>query len=122
VITVQTNNATYGGTAQPEQQLAIERMRATETGRTVLVAATSGISAVITPDRHIVDRMDDDDVGWLVVTVPLVVDPTWATAFGRSVEWLIVSLAVALFAVALWSRIRRQAGAGAPAQPGRGIT
>lgn len=121
VITVQTNNATYGGTAQPEQQLAIERMRATETGRTVLVAATSGISAVIAPDRTVLDRMDDDEVGWLVVTVPLVGDPTWATAFGRSVEWLMVSLAVALFAIALWSRIRRDARAGAPTEPDRGI-
>ncbi len=115
VITVQTNNATYGGTAQPEQQLAIERMRATETGRTVLVAATSGISAVIAPDRTVLERMDDTEVGWLVVTVPLVSDPTWATDFGRSAEWLMVSLSIALFAVAIGSRVRRARRAGEPA-------
>ena len=34
VLIVQTNNATFGGTEQPEQQFAITRMRAVETGRT----------------------------------------------------------------------------------------
>lgn len=121
IITVQTNNATYGGTSQPEQQLAIERMRATETGRTILVAATSGISAVIAPDRTVLERMDDGQVGWLVVTVPLVADPTWATAFGRSAEWLMVSLAVALFAIALWSRIGRRTEVDAPPGNDSGI-
>jgi apolipoprotein N-acyltransferase len=121
IITVQTNNATYGGTAQPEQQLAIERMRATETGRTVLVAATSGISAVLAPDRAVLDRMDVGEVGWRVVTVPRVTDPTWATAFGRSVEWLLVSLAIALFAIALWSRLRRGRQVAADPGAGRGI-
>ncbi len=51
VITVQTNNATYGGTSQPAQQLGIERIRAVEFGRSVLVAATSGITAVIAAGR-----------------------------------------------------------------------
>ena len=50
VLVVQTNNATYGGTGQPEQQLAITRVQAVASGRTALVAATSGISAVIGPD------------------------------------------------------------------------
>ncbi|MGB8022465.1 MAG: apolipoprotein N-acyltransferase [Candidatus Nanopelagicales bacterium] len=47
VMVVQTNNATYGGTGQPEQQLAISRVQSVATGRPTLVAATSGISAVI---------------------------------------------------------------------------
>lgn len=50
VIVVQTNNATYGWTGQPEQQMAISRLRAVEHGRPVLIAATSGISGYITPD------------------------------------------------------------------------
>lgn len=50
VIVVQTNNATYGWTGQPEQQLAISQLRAVEHGRPVLIAATSGISGYITPD------------------------------------------------------------------------
>jgi apolipoprotein N-acyltransferase len=54
LLVVQTNNATYGRTGQPDQQLEISRMRAVQTGRTVLVAATSGLSAVIAADGHLV--------------------------------------------------------------------
>jgi apolipoprotein N-acyltransferase len=54
LLVVQTNNATYGRTGQPDQQLAMSRLRAIETGRTVLVAATSGLSAVIAPDGRLV--------------------------------------------------------------------
>ena len=37
-LAVQTNNATYGLTGQPEQQLAMSRLRAVEHGRAVLIA------------------------------------------------------------------------------------
>jgi apolipoprotein N-acyltransferase len=47
VLVVQTNNATYAHTGQPEQQLAITRVQAVASGRSTVVAATSGISAVI---------------------------------------------------------------------------
>lgn len=107
VITVQTNNATYAGTAQPDQQVAIERMRATETGRTILVAATSGISAVISPERVIVERMSEGEQGWIVTDVALVDEPTWAAAGGRTVEWGLVLLAIGGLA---WTEVRRRQG------------
>jgi apolipoprotein N-acyltransferase len=50
LLVVQTNNATYTGTGQLEQQFAISRYRAIETGRTVVIAATDGISGIISPD------------------------------------------------------------------------
>lgn len=106
VITVQTNNATYGGTPQPEQQLAISRMRATETGRWVLVAATSGISAVISPDREVSDRMDVGEEGWKVTTVPLVTEPTWAVTSARFVEGALMIIALLLLPWTWWSRRR----------------
>ena len=56
LLVVQTNNATYGRTPQPEQQLAITRLRSVEHGRATLVAATSGISAVIAPDGTVEQR------------------------------------------------------------------
>jgi apolipoprotein N-acyltransferase len=58
MLVVQTNNATFGYTAESEQQLAMGRLRAVEQGRTVVVAATSGISAIIGPDGGLVDRSD----------------------------------------------------------------
>ena len=63
VLTVQTNNATYAGTAQPMQQFMIERMRALETGRSVVVAATTGISAFIGPDGQVLEEIPEGDVG-----------------------------------------------------------
>ncbi len=53
VMVVQTNNATYGWSGQPEQQLAITQLRAVEHGRPVMIAATSGISGYITADGNV---------------------------------------------------------------------
>jgi apolipoprotein N-acyltransferase len=104
VITVQTNNATYGGTAQPEQQLAIERLRAIEFGRSVVVAATSGISAAIAPDGSFLERMDEGVVGWRVVDVPLRGQMTWATVAGRAIELALCLVAIVAITVGvLWS-------------------
>jgi apolipoprotein N-acyltransferase len=95
LLAVQTNNATYGGTAQPAQQLAITRMRALEFGRTVVVAATSGISAVITPDGIAVADLGEDEVGWMVEEVELDAALTGASRFGHLVEAVLVALAAA---------------------------
>jgi apolipoprotein N-acyltransferase len=71
VIVVQTNNATYARTPESAQQLAISRLRAVEHGRAVLIAATSGISAVIAPDGHVVEQTRELTPGLLVHRVPL---------------------------------------------------
>jgi apolipoprotein N-acyltransferase len=71
VVVVQTNNATYGGTGQPEQQLAITRVQAVASGRTALVAATSGISAVIGPDGRTTWETDEFTTDSTVAAVPL---------------------------------------------------
>ncbi|MDN4175109.1 apolipoprotein N-acyltransferase [Nocardioides sp. SOB77] len=54
LLTVQTSNATFIETDQIDQQFAITRLRAIETGRTVVVAATNGVSGIITPDGEVV--------------------------------------------------------------------
>ena len=53
LLVVQTNNATFGRSGESAQQLAMGRLRAVEHGRAVLVAATSGISAIIGPDGRL---------------------------------------------------------------------
>ena len=95
LITVQTNNATYGGTAQPDQQLAIERLRATEFGRSVAVAATSGVSAFIAPDSSIVQSLAEGESGWMVHDVVLRGHLTLASRIGHAVELLLCALALA---------------------------
>jgi len=82
LIVVQTNNATFGRSGETEQQLAMGRLRAVEHGRTVLVAATSGISAVIRPDGDVVDSAPVFTQDVLVHEVPVRDDRTLATRVG----------------------------------------
>ena len=106
LLTVQTNNATYGGTSQPAQQLGIERMRAGEHGRTVLVAATSGITAVIGTDRVIEQELGEDETGWLVTEAPLHGSLTLASRIGHLVELLLCALAVVAIVIAARGLVR----------------
>lgn len=106
VLTVQTNNATYAGTAQPEQQLAVERMRAIESGRWVAVAATTGITAFIRQDGQVQAELDEGEVGSLVAAVPLVDGLTPAALIG---PWFTLALGLAgagSLIVAGWARLR----------------
>jgi apolipoprotein N-acyltransferase len=87
VIVVQTNNATFAGLGQPEQQIAMSRLRAVEHGRAVLVAATSGISAVIGPDGSVEAEMGEGASGDLVAMVPLRTSLTVADRLGELPEF-----------------------------------
>src|SRR5690606_21814436 len=80
LMVVQTNNATYGRTSLPAQQLAMSRLRAVEHGRTILVAATSGISAIVGPDGRVLDRSREFVPDIQVRTAPA---PTSATLSDR---------------------------------------
>ncbi len=82
LLVVQTNNATFGRSAQPAQQLAMGRLRAVEHGRAVLVAATSGISAVIAPDGSLTARSGIFTREVLTADVPLRAAQTLATRAG----------------------------------------
>jgi apolipoprotein N-acyltransferase len=57
---VLTNNATYGDTKQPLQQLRITRLQAISNGKPVLVVSTSGISAHITETGEIKDLITEN--------------------------------------------------------------
>ncbi len=84
---MQTNNATYNNTGQTEQQLAMSRLRAVEHGRAVLIAATSGVSAVITPDGAVQQRTGEMEQAVLNAVVPLRDGRTVADRVGAAPEW-----------------------------------
>jgi apolipoprotein N-acyltransferase len=100
VLAVPTNNATFGFTEMTHQQQAISRVRAVEHGRTVLVAATSGVSAVIAPDGSVAQETNLFTPAALVARVPLRSGATLATRLGSAPEWALVVLGVAGVAVA----------------------
>jgi apolipoprotein N-acyltransferase len=130
LVVVQTNNATFGHTAETYQQLAMTQLRAVEHGRTTLQVSTSGISAVIGPDGVVRQRsgaLFTPDV--IVATVPLRTSQTLATALGPVPEYVLSGLALVAAAVSVLSgpasrmtiarRTRRRADAGEPADPER---
>jgi apolipoprotein N-acyltransferase len=106
VITVQTNNATYAQTSQPEQQLQIERIRSVETGRAVVVAATTGVSAFIAPDRRVIAAMGEDETGFMVEEVPLRTSLSISTIVSPVLEVFIVIMAVLAMIIAIIERRR----------------
>jgi apolipoprotein N-acyltransferase len=56
VLVVQTNNATFGYTAESEQQFAISRIRAIEHGRSVVHVSTVGVSGFVAPDGSVSEK------------------------------------------------------------------
>lgn len=108
LITVPTNNATFGRTTMTYQQLAMSRLRAVEHHRSVLVAATSGVSAVISPDGSIVRQTGLFTADTIVARVPLHTDLTLAAELRSSPEILAAAFTL-LAAVLAWRRDRPSA-------------
>ncbi|MEV1054197.1 apolipoprotein N-acyltransferase [Streptomyces sp. NPDC049887] len=94
LISVPSNNATFGRSEMTYQQLAMSRVRAVEHSRAVVVPVTSGVSAVIRPDGTIVrqTRMFTPDA--LVAEVPLRSSLTPATRMGTLPEGVLAALAL----------------------------
>lgn len=100
LLVVQTNNATYGRTSLPPQQIEMSRLRAVEHGRTVLVAATSGISAIIAPDGRMIDKSAEFTPDIQVARVPVRTSRTLADRLGAVPEWALALLGMAAVVVA----------------------
>jgi apolipoprotein N-acyltransferase len=108
VLVVQTNNATYTDTGQPDQQFAITRMRAIETGRTVLIASTSGISGVIKPDGTVEHKSKQGVSDVYVASVPIRDSQTLATTLGGWPQWILTGLGIIGAGLALLARRDRK--------------
>ncbi|MBC7298776.1 MAG: apolipoprotein N-acyltransferase, partial [Demequina sp.] len=108
-LAVQTNNATFGATAESTQQLAMSRIRAMETGRATFQVSTVGVSAVISPTGRVIDRAElfTRDAG--IATVPLRTTLTPASHWGGP---LAVGLELLAGLVALGVLLSRSRGRG----------
>ena len=108
VIVVQTNNATYMHTAETRQQLAMSQLRAVEHGRSVVVAATSGISAVIAPNGRVLAKTAELTPAIVDRPVVLRTSRTLADRLGAGPEWALGILGVlSIVAVVVRERFRR---------------
>jgi len=119
VLVVQTNNATYGFTDQPAEQLAISQLRAVETGRPVMIAATSGISGYIDANGTIVDQTRQFTPAVVTADVTPRTGETLALRLGAAPEWAMLALGLLAWAwaAALGRRRRRVDAAFATAEP-----
>ncbi|KAB2367161.1 apolipoprotein N-acyltransferase [Actinomadura montaniterrae] len=107
ILVVQTNNATYGRTSLPPQQIAMSRLRAVEHGRTILVAATSGISAIVAPDGRMIDRSREFVPDIQVASVPERTERTLADRLGEWPEWVLVAVGIGALCAAAWTTARK---------------
>ena len=88
ILTTPTNNATFGFTDMTYQQLAMSRLRARELDRSVIVAATSGSSAIILPNGQVTQQSGIFEAATLIDSVPLRTTVTFAARYGNVVEYL----------------------------------
>lgn len=100
LLTVPSNNATFTK-AMSEQQLAFAKVRAVEHDRYVLVAGTTGISAVIAPDGGELTRTDFFVPDYIDMPVRLKTNLTPATRWAPILQWLLVAAAGVLILVAI---------------------
>ncbi|MDZ8276090.1 apolipoprotein N-acyltransferase [Microbacterium aquimaris] len=86
VYVLQTNNADFRDTDENLQQLAFARMRAIETGRSVVNLSTVGTSQIIDPSGATVEALPTDVAGAMVADVPLRTGLTPAVVIGPAVQ------------------------------------
>lgn len=100
LLAVPTNNATFDQTMS-EQQLAFAKVRAVEHDRYVVVAGTTGISAMIAPDGHELARTAFFEPGYLEGRLHLKTSLTPATQWGPAIQWALLGAAVAALVAAI---------------------
>lgn len=124
LLAVPANNATFNK-RMSEQQLAFAKVRAVEHDRYVVVAGTTGISAVVAPDGGELGRTDFFQPAYLDMQVRLKTRLTPATQWGPLVQWAMVLAAGAVILAGIrhngWFprsvRLRSTANRKGPVQP-----
>jgi apolipoprotein N-acyltransferase len=110
LLAMQTNDATFevdGQRGETLQQLAMARIRAVESDRAVVVASTTGVSAVIAPDGRLLARTGTWRQAELDARVPLLTQRTLADRVGAWPEAGIILLTLAAFGWAVSGPVRR---------------
>ncbi|MDN3309604.1 apolipoprotein N-acyltransferase [Microbacterium oryzae] len=107
VFMFQTNNADFRGSDENLQQLAFARMRAIETGRSVVNLSTTGTSQIIAADGETLDALPIDEAGLMVADVELRDGTTAGVAIAPAVD---VAMLLGLVALVLAGILARRRG------------
>lgn len=105
LILAQTNNADFGRTDENLQQLAITRLAAIETGRSIVNISTVGTSAVLSPSGTTLDSLQAYEPGAMLTSVPLTTHLTPAMRLAPFVDIAVIFVALAgLLSGVRWRR------------------
>ena len=96
-LTIQTNNATFGDTAQLDQELNIAKVRAIETGRFIPYVSTTGVTSFIDNDGQIYSKLPKFNSATLIDNVISSKGRTMTQIYGKYLEsicivWLLFIL------------------------------
>ena len=104
-LIVQTNNATFGDTAQLDQELNIAKVRALETGREVAYVSTTGVTSFIDSEGKVRMSLPKFSPASLIDEVKMVKGQTYTQKYGKYLESL--SIIVLLAILLIRKRVRR---------------
>lgn len=122
VLVVPTNNASFGYTAESEQQLAMSVFRAVETGRATVQVSTVGVSGVVTPNGVVLEQTDLFVPAVLTADLPLRTALTPAVRLGAWPTYACWGASALLLVLGVAHRRRADGGAPAVRGSGRGTT
>jgi apolipoprotein N-acyltransferase len=105
LLTVQTNSATFGDSAESAQQLQITRIRAIEHSRNVLSVSTTGYSAIIDYNGKVLQKSNMGTAQHLYATVGLI---TSTSPRDRYRDWALVITLIWLLLVARRAYVYRR--------------
>lgn len=86
LLVVQTNNATFGNTAQLDQELDIAKVRARESGRNIAYVSTTGVTSLVSNKGKIISAVEKFNNTVLIGEISLVDGNTYAQRFGYLLE------------------------------------
>ena len=111
IFIAQTNNATYGRSAQSRQQLQITRSRALEHHREIASISTVGVSAMIDSHGRIISELEPYTTGSLTASLKLYEGQSPAGSVGLGIEYgaLTVALMMILLMALMTLRTRFRA-------------
>ncbi|NND53367.1 MAG: apolipoprotein N-acyltransferase [Gammaproteobacteria bacterium] len=99
-----SNDAWFGDTIAPHQHLQIGQMRARESGRWLLRATNTGITAVVDPAGQVTERIAQFEPGVIIADV---IPRSGATPYVRAGNYPVIALALwCILAALLWNARR----------------
>lgn len=103
VVVLQTATTTFQGSWAQGQHAGLGAIRAIESGRPMVHAAVSGVSATFDAEGRRLTRMGNHDTGVWVAEIPLVAG---RTPYVRAGDWVPVACIVALLVTAMIAGLR----------------